>query len=150
MRKKSRFNGPFDLIRLWGHIKNTEYYDGLLEITVDGLVDLSPEILNGMNKSRFILQSVSNSIGKEYIHLHESLKEVVDVQCEYDVPIFVYTTFTFKDYRAPSLEHDDKNDKQILREIKPEQTEDGLARQEPASPDCSISPNYRQGDDMNQ
>jgi hypothetical protein len=149
MSNKSK--GPFDLIRLWGHIRNTEYYEeyGLLEIAVDGKVEVTPEILYGMEKSGFILQGVSNSIGMEYVHAHELLKDAVDVKCEHDVPMFVYTTFTFKDCRVPELEDGDKNDEQILKEIKPQQTEDGLA-QESACTDCGISPNHHQGDDMNQ
>jgi hypothetical protein len=149
MSNKSK--GPFDLIRLWGHIRDTEYYEeyGLLEIAVDGKVEVTPEILDGMKKSRFILQGVSNSIGMEYVHAHELLKEAVDVKCEHDVPMFVYTTFTFKDCRVPELEDSDKNDEQILKEIRPQQSEAELATQEPACPDCSIRPNYHQGDDLN-
>jgi hypothetical protein len=140
----TKFKGPFDLIRQWGHIK--KYYEdsALLEITVDGLVEVTPEIFDGMKKSKFILQGVRNSIGIEYVHGHELLKEAVDVKCEDDVPIFVDTTFTFKDHRVPAIEHDDKNEKQIS------QTEDGLAHQESACPDCSISPDHHQGDDVSQ
>ena len=38
---------------------------------------------------------------------------------------------------------------QKAKEIKPEQTEDGIASQHSVCHDCSISPNYHQGDDMN-
>jgi len=132
MRKKSRFNGPFDLIRLFGHIKDTEYDEesGILDITIDGLVEITPEILEGMKKSGFIIQRIWNSIGAEYVHIHELLKDLVDVRCEYDVPIFVYTTLTFKDYRVPAIAHSGKGEQQTLAKIKADLTDTGLAPQE--------------------
>ena len=142
----TKFKGPFDLIRLWGHTKYTEYYEdsALLEITVDGRFEVTPEILDGMAKSKFILRGVRNSIGPEFVHAHEVLKEAVDVKCEDDVPVFVDTIFTFKDYRVPAIEHDDKNDKQIT------QTEGRVAPQESTCTDCHIRMDHHQGDDVSQ
>ena len=148
--KSKKYHGPFDLIRLWKHIRDAVYYEdsALVEITVDGLVLVTPEILDGMKKSKFILQSVSNSIGTEYVHAHELLKEAVDVQCECDVPMFIHTTFTFKYYHALALEDDYKNDEEILKEIKPEQTEIRVGARDSVCGGCS--PNHPQGDDLNR
>lgn len=101
--------GPFSLIReLSTHTENVisiYHIDGILEITLDGFAVVTSKFLEGMKKSGFVLVNIRNSIDPEF--LSQDLEEPLRMECEHDVPMFVWTIIRFKDTELPSIEEDD-------------------------------------------
>jgi hypothetical protein len=139
MRKKPNYN---DLARKWplpfrNGIKFYSASLGLLIITIEGGSERTSEMLKQMEKCGLLFNSVSSSID-------------VDIQGEDALSSFAMTTITFREYQAPPLENGGKSDRQILKKIKPQQTETGLDPQESVRSGCSISPDHHQGGDMSR
>jgi hypothetical protein len=109
-------NGPFGLIReLLKYARYIKYYyrdTGILEMVLAGHVVINAQIIEGMKKSGYILESVSNSVALEFVdRSHDFPSGVKD---EDDVPEFVSTTIRFKD----TLENGRKSDMKILTKDK--------------------------------
>jgi hypothetical protein len=109
--------GPFSLIReLSTHSENVIsicHVEGILEITLDGFAVVTSKFLEGMKKSGFVLVNIRNSIDPEF--LSQDLEEPLRMECEHDVPIFVWTIIRFKDKELPPLEDNDvKCDSEII------------------------------------
>ncbi|MFL6424827.1 MAG: hypothetical protein ACJ71R_14705 [Nitrososphaeraceae archaeon] len=103
--------GPFSLIReLFTHTESVIsicHVEGVLEITLDGFVIVTSQFLEGMKKSGFVLVNIRNSIDPEF--LSQDLEEPLRMECEHDVPIFVWTIIRFKDTELPQIEEVDDN-----------------------------------------
>jgi hypothetical protein len=103
--------GPFSLIReLMTHSENVIsicHVEGILEITLDGFAVVTSKFLEGMKKSGFVLVNIRNSIDPEF--LSQDLEEPLRMECEHDVPIFVWTIIRFKDTELPTIEEGDDN-----------------------------------------
>jgi hypothetical protein len=102
--------GPFSLIReLFTHTESVISIcqeEGILEITLDGFAIITSQFLEGMKKSGFVLVNIRNSIDPEF--LSQDLEGPLKMECEHDVPIFVWTIIRFRDKELPPLEeHND-------------------------------------------
>jgi hypothetical protein len=114
---KGSRTGSFSLIReLLEHTENEIsicQVEGILEITLHGFAVVTSQFLEGMKKSGFVLENIHNSIDPEF--LSQDLDEPLRMECEHDVPIFVWTIIRFKDTELPPLENDDgKSDNEII------------------------------------
>ena len=58
-----------------------------------------------MKKSGFELVNIRNSVDPEF--LSHDLEGPLRMECEHDVPIFVWTIIRFKDTELPPIEEDD-------------------------------------------
>jgi hypothetical protein len=83
----------------------------ILEITLDGFVIVTSKFLEGMKRSGFVLENIRNSINPEF--LSQDLEEPLRMECEHDVPIFVWTIIRFKDTELPQIEDDGKSEREI-------------------------------------
>jgi hypothetical protein len=148
--------GPFSLIREFFNygncIKSIRPYQetGILEIVLSGQVVITPQFVEGMRNSGYILQSISNSIDPEYID-SGSLGdyEINEIEKEDDVPYFICTTLRFEDTELPPLENSKKSDTEALR-MEPLKTELVAAGFETACSGCGcdLDTEDDQGDDM--
>jgi hypothetical protein len=59
-----------------------------------------------MKKSGFVLVNIRNSIDPEFL---SELEEPLGMECEHDVPIFVWTIIRFKDTELLPIEEVDDN-----------------------------------------
>jgi hypothetical protein len=104
--------GPFSLIRellkYTPNVKSIYYAADILEIILDGFAVVTSQFLEGMKKSGFVFESISNSIDPEF--LSENLHQFISAKHEDDVPTFVCTTIRFKDAELPPLENAGKSD----------------------------------------
>jgi hypothetical protein len=114
---KGSRTGSFSLIREL--LKDNEnvisicQVEGILEITLHGFAVVTSRFLEGMKKNDFVLEDIRNSIDPEFLSL--DLDEPLRMECEHDVPIFVWTIIRFKDTELPPLENDDgKSDNEII------------------------------------
>jgi hypothetical protein len=119
--KKAR-NGQFDFIREW--CKDNSEADifyakelGILTITTKGKATISSELLEGMKKNGFTLESISNEVGSDYIQESGVLKDYVDFANEHDVPFLISTVASFKDKKLPPLENDGTNDSDTVSDL---------------------------------
>jgi hypothetical protein len=102
-----------ELLRYTSNIISICQIAGILEITLDGFAVVTSKFLEGMKKSGFVLEDIRNSIDPEFLSL--DLDEPLRMECEHDVPIFVWTIIRFKDTELPPLENDDgKSDNEII------------------------------------
>jgi hypothetical protein len=110
--------GSFSLIReLSDYTENpiSIYCDeGFLQITLYGFAIVTSKFLEGMKKSGFVLESICNSIDPEF--LSQDLEGPLRMECEHDVPTFVWTIIQFKDTELPQIEDgvDGKCDNEII------------------------------------
>jgi hypothetical protein len=108
---KGSRTGSFSLIREL--LKDNEnvisicQVEGILEITLHGFAVVTSQFLEGMKKSGFVLEDIRNSIDPEFLSL--DLDEPLRMECEHDVPIFVWTIIRFKDTELPPIEEGDDN-----------------------------------------
>ena len=108
-------------------MKSICYISGILEIILDGYAVVTSKFLEGMKKSGFVFESISNSIDPEF--LEEDLHEFFTVKHEDNVPTFVCTIIRFKDTELPPLENGDgKSDNEIIAIDK--QTRNGEEQEE--------------------
>jgi hypothetical protein len=108
---RTKNNGPFagirELLKNVGYVKWMYYYveTGILEIVLAARVVITSRIIEGMEKSGLILESISLSVAPEFI---DSLGDFLsDIQDEDDVPEFICTTMRFKDTELPPVENSD-------------------------------------------
>ena len=101
---KGTFSLIRELLKYTPNVKSIDYVDGFLEIALDGFVVVTSKFLNGMKKSGFVFESISNSIDPEF------LDEIITANNEDDVPTFVCTIIRFRDTELPPLENPGKND----------------------------------------
>jgi hypothetical protein len=130
--------GPFSLIReLLKHTSNIIsicQVAGILEITLDGFAVVTSQFLEGMKKSGFVLVNIRNSINPEF--LSQDLEGPLRMECEHDVPMFIWTIIRFKDTELPPLENDDgKSDNEIIAIDK----QTGNSREEKEDTDLEIN-----------
>ena len=152
----TKFKGPFGLIREFFNYENCinsirpYQQTGILEIVLSGQVAITPQIIEGMRKSGYILQSIFNSVDPESID-SGSLGdyEINKIEKEDDVPYFICTTLRFKDAYLPPLENSEKCNIEALR-MEPLKTELGAAGFETPCSDCEVDTDHHQGDDMSQ
>ena len=118
---KKSHNARFDFIREW--CKDNSEVDifyakelGILTITTKGKATISSELLEGIKKSGFIFESITNEVGSDYIQEPGFLENYVDFANEDDVPFFISTIVSFKDKKLPPLENDHTNDEGTIIE----------------------------------
>jgi hypothetical protein len=100
--------GPFSLIReLSTHTESVISIcqeEGIFEIALEGFAIVTSKFLEGMKESGFELVNIRNSINPEF--LSQDLEGPLKMECEHDVPIFVWTIIRFKDTELPQIEED--------------------------------------------
>jgi hypothetical protein len=104
----TNFNGPFAGIRellRYAHFFEVIRYpeSGIVEMVVDGQAIIHSQIIKGMQKSGYKLETFHTSTDPEYIgNLGDFLNDIED---EDDVPAFTRTKMRFKDTEPPPIEN---------------------------------------------
>jgi hypothetical protein len=103
-----KFKGPGGLVReLLKYARYVKFYhypeSGIVEMVVDGQAIIFAQIIEGMEKTGYILESIYPGVAPEFIdNLGDFQSEIED---EDDVPAFICVNMRFKDTELPPVEN---------------------------------------------
>jgi hypothetical protein len=150
----TKFKGPFAGIResltYARYIKFYHYPEsGIIEMVVDGQAIIFAEIIHGMKKSGYKLESIYPRIPPELIdYIEDFQSDILDIEDEDDVPAFICLNMRFKDTALPPVENSRKNYLEKLR-MKTVEPEFEAAIRESARSSCEVDTDcHHQEDDV--
>jgi hypothetical protein len=108
---KGPFAGIRESLRYARYIKFYRYPEsGIIEMVADGQVIIFAEIIEGMKKSEYILESIYPRIPPELIdYIEDFQSDILDIEDEDDIPAFICLNMRFKDTELPPVENSRKN-----------------------------------------
>jgi hypothetical protein len=143
IKSKGPFAGIRELLKYGSYIKFYHYPEsGIVEMVVDGRVTIHAQIIEGMEETRYKLETFRPSTDPEYIdNLGDFLNDIED---EDDVPAFTRMKMRFKDLEPPPLENSNTG----AQRREPLDAEFEAARRDAALSSCNVNMEGDEDDDI--